>query len=248
MTYRDDLDAARNRRESLARQLADVRARLGDREALLAEERRLAAALEDTRAHIEHARKRVDLPLLRDVQIASPCNERWDVMQGDERARFCGRCEQTVFDLSEMTAVEAEAVLAAHGGAACVRFYRRADGTVMTSDCPDNQRRRARRRVLALGSGLAASGAAAVAIVAQSPDAVPTCKATDTSTTCRAADSYRALTHEADYYVMGGTGAPPRPIAAPPVDAMPTDAMLPDHPSLTDPDWQPAPPPSRSAR
>ncbi len=226
MTYRDDLDAARNRRESLARQLADVRARLGDREALLDEERRLAAALEDTQAHIEHARKRVDLPLLRDVQIASPCHERWDAMLGDERVRFCGRCEKEVFDLSEMTAVEAESVLAAHGGAACVRFYRRADGTVMTSDCPDRQRRRTRHRAIAVGAGLVAAGAAAISIVALSPDPV--------------------RTDEVHEYIMGGTGAPPREIAAPPVDAMPTDAMLPDHPSLTDPSWQPDPlPPPR---
>lgn len=228
MIYRDDLDAARNRREALAGQLADVRARLGDREALLDEERRLAAALADTQAHIEHARKRVALPLLRDVQIASPCHERWDAMQGDDRARFCGRCEKEVFDLSEMTAVEAEAVLATHGRAACVRFYRRADGTVMTSDCPDRQRRRTRHRAIAVGGGLVAAGAAAVSIVARSPEPLPVCDITDASAT------YRAPADEAHYYVMGGTGAPPREIAAPPVDA-----MLPDHPSLTDPGDRP---------
>jgi hypothetical protein len=169
MSYRDDLDAARHRRESLARELADVRARLGDRDALVAEEQRLAAELEDTQAHIEHARTRVELPLLREVSVASPCQESWAAMKGDDRVRFCGRCEKNVFDLSEMTAVEAEAVLAAHGGAACVRFYRRADGTVMTSDCPEGARRR-RRRNLVLAGALAVGTAAAAAGLALAGD------------------------------------------------------------------------------
>lgn len=172
MTYRDDLDAARLRRESLSRELADVRARLGDRDALLEQERALAAALEDTQAHIDHARKRVELPLLRDVRVASPCKESWDDMKGDERTRFCGRCEKNVYDLSEITAVEAEALLAAHGTSACVRFYRRADGTVMTSDCPEGIRRR-RRRNLVLAAALAVGSATGAGVLAFSGDDEP---------------------------------------------------------------------------
>jgi hypothetical protein len=53
VTYRDNLDAARLRRESLSRELADVRARIGDRDALVDKERQLAAELEDTQAHID---------------------------------------------------------------------------------------------------------------------------------------------------------------------------------------------------
>lgn len=109
---------------------------------------------------------------LDDVQIARPCTERWDDMKGDERVRFCGRCEKNVFDLSEMTAAEAEALLAARGTSACVRFYRRADGTVMTSDCSEGQRRR-RRRNLLLAAALAAGSAVGAGAYAFAGDDEP---------------------------------------------------------------------------
>ncbi len=68
-------------------------------------------------------------------------------MSGDERVRFCRQCRQRVYNLSEMTRAEAEAVLqplysptVSLGNHAaeqhvCVRFYRRPDGTVVTRDC-----------------------------------------------------------------------------------------------------------------
>lgn len=169
MTYRDDLDAARHRRGAISRQLDDVRGRLGDRDALEQEARRLAKQLEEATANIDHARTRAHLPLLQAVAIASPCKESWASMKGSDRVRFCGRCEKHVFDLSEMTAVEAESVLTAHGVAACVRFYRRTDGTVMTSDCPEGQRRR-RRRNLFLAGALAAGTMAGAGALAYSRD------------------------------------------------------------------------------
>src|SRR5262245_46711865 len=79
---------------------------------------------------------------LANLRIASPCKERWNDMIGDDRVRVCNGCERPVFDLSEMTRAEAEAVLATRGVTPCVRFYRRADGTVMTADCGQGERRR----------------------------------------------------------------------------------------------------------
>jgi hypothetical protein len=59
-------------------------------------------------------------------------------MSGDERSRHCASCDKPVFNIAGMTGAEAEALLrtATGGHGLCVRFYRRADGTVMTADCP----------------------------------------------------------------------------------------------------------------
>jgi len=70
------------------------------------------------------------------VQVASPCHVPWNEMTGDERVRFCGQCKLKVYDLSEMSRSEAEALIQAREGRTCVRFYRRPDGTVLTRDCP----------------------------------------------------------------------------------------------------------------
>ena len=70
------------------------------------------------------------------VSVASPCKSDWDQMIGSERMRFCGQCNLNVYNLSEMTRDEAEAIIAANEGRLCVRFYRRRDGSIITQDCP----------------------------------------------------------------------------------------------------------------
>ena len=73
---------------------------------------------------------------LDNVRIASPCNADWDQMVGSERARFCGQCNLNVFNLSSMTKDEAELLIGQTEGRLCVRYFRRADGSVLTRDCP----------------------------------------------------------------------------------------------------------------
>lgn len=73
---------------------------------------------------------------LANVRVASPCPANWDEMLGDSRKRFCGQCKLNVYNLSGMTRTEAENLLVNAEGRLCVRFYRRADGTVLTRDCP----------------------------------------------------------------------------------------------------------------
>src|SRR5262249_1274225 len=76
----------------------------------------------------------------------------WDKMIGDERTRFCQECKQNVYNVSGMTGAEAEAFLAQaveNRADICVRFFRRKDGTVLTSDCPVG-RRASQRRMMAL--------------------------------------------------------------------------------------------------
>lgn len=69
------------------------------------------------------------------VMIAAPCSVSWDSMQGDDRVRFCGLCSRNVYNISEMSRNEAEKLLS-DGSKKCLRLYRRADGTVMTNNCP----------------------------------------------------------------------------------------------------------------
>ena len=165
MTYRDDLEAARQRRDALASELRTVEKKMDELEALHERKRSLEQDLQKSAVMLDQARARVSLPMLSRVQVASPCHESWDSMQGDERARFCGKCEKNVFDLSAMTTEQAESLLRAHGASLCVRFYRRNDGTVLTSDCPVGQKRRRRRRRVAaavLAGGMLAAGLAGI--------------------------------------------------------------------------------------
>ena len=75
-------------------------------------------------------------PLL-NIRIATPCHARWDQMEGDARARFCGQCRKHVYNLSAMTTTAAAELVREKEGKLCVRFYQRADGTMLHGDeCP----------------------------------------------------------------------------------------------------------------
>ena len=76
-----------------------------------------------------------DMPL-DNIRVASPCSADWDAMYGDDRKRFCGDCKLNVYNLSGLTRAEAESLIMNAEGRLCVRFYRRVDGTILTSDCP----------------------------------------------------------------------------------------------------------------
>ncbi|HTL51698.1 MAG TPA: hypothetical protein VL860_03890 [Planctomycetota bacterium] len=70
------------------------------------------------------------------IHVASPCSADWAAMTGDAQARHCGQCHKNVYNLSAMTEADALALIRAKEGHLCVRFFQRADGTVLTQDCP----------------------------------------------------------------------------------------------------------------
>jgi hypothetical protein len=116
------------------------------------------------------------LNILDNVQIASPCSADWEQMQGDERKRFCGSCTKNVYNLSGMTRRDAEALLIASEGKICVRLYRRADGTVLTADCPVGlaaAMKKMKRMTLGATAACLASAAAVFAFLGGTS---PTCK------------------------------------------------------------------------
>ena len=107
---------------------------------------------------------------LPNIRLGFACKQRWEDMVGDDRVRACGGCARPVFNLSAMTRDEAAAVLATRGLTPCVRFYRRPDGTVMTSDCPSGARP-APRRLAVVASSLAAGATLAAPVAMADPPA-----------------------------------------------------------------------------
>lgn len=93
-----------------------------------------------------------ELPLLAQIDVASPCSADWNAMRGDERVRYCGDCRLNVYNLSAMNREEAEELIRSREGRLCVRYYRRSDGTVLTRDCPIGIRELRRRLVRAVAA------------------------------------------------------------------------------------------------
>jgi len=91
------------------------------------------------------------------LRIATPCPMSWAQMTGDDRVRFCDQCHLNVYNISELTRIEAEALIAASEGRLCARLFRRADGTILTKDCPVGLRalrRRVAKRTAAIFAGM----------------------------------------------------------------------------------------------
>ena len=79
------------------------------------------------------------------LRIAAPCLASWEGMDGDERVRHCTLCSLNVYNFAEMTRDEVHQLLLRTEGRVCARLYRRADGTVLTRDCPSGLRALRRR-------------------------------------------------------------------------------------------------------
>lgn len=155
MAYRDDLTALSARHEALAGEVAQK-----------------TRELEDSRRLVEQTRAHARLPVLDNVRVAAPCSADWSAMTGDHRTRHCGDCKKYVYNLSDMTRDEAEALLIERNGDLCVRYFQRHDGTILLADCAVGQKRRRRLRWVAAGAAtLLAGSAAAVAVRAHHDEA-----------------------------------------------------------------------------
>jgi hypothetical protein len=105
------------------------------------------------------------LEILNNISVASPCDAEWNDMRGDERVRHCLLCDRNVYNLSAMKADEAMALIEDTEGRICARFFRRADGTLLTADCPVGVRaalmraRQSTLRALAMVISFAITGA-----------------------------------------------------------------------------------------
>jgi len=141
MSYRSDVEALAAREAALALEVKE-------------KTRELAAAarlLEEARAH-------ASLPILDSIRVATPCHASWEAMTGDERARLCGACNRHVYNISGLTREEAEELIIDKEGELCVRYFQRADGTILLADCEVGKRQKRKLRLLAAGAATLASG------------------------------------------------------------------------------------------
>src|ERR1043166_780954 len=90
------------------------------------------------------------------LRVASQCSVSWEAMEGDERMRHCAVCSLNVYNFAGMTRDEVRALLARSEGRVCGRLYRRADGTLLTRDCPTGLRALRRRASRAAAAVVAA--------------------------------------------------------------------------------------------
>ncbi len=142
MSYRSDVDALTSRHNALD-----------------AEVQRVQKERDAVRTMLDSANARLRLPVLDHIRVASPCAETWEAMPGDAQVRHCGRCNQNVYNLSELTRDEAESLLIEKEGRLCIRYYRRPkDGTILTRDCPVGAQRR-RRWMFGIGMIMTLLGA-----------------------------------------------------------------------------------------
>lgn len=89
-------------------------------------------------------------------------------MTGDDRVRHCDQCNLNVYNFAELTRAEIEELVATREGSLCARLYKRADGTLITKDCPVGFHIRVRRISRIAGAALSV-GMVAVPMVAQTP-------------------------------------------------------------------------------
>jgi hypothetical protein len=142
----------------------------------------------------------------------------------NDRVRFCQQCQLHVYNLSAMNTAEARALVAKSEGRLCARMYRRADGSVITQDCPVGVAALRRRTGRALAACLAV-GMFLMANIATAVVGVRVLKwlpGGRSLTTTNAASSVRSLLGQPmtpPEVVMGDIclpTTPPPPIAAPP--------------------------------
>jgi hypothetical protein len=105
------------------------------------------------------------------LRIASPCTASWDQMTGDDRARLCQLCNLHVYNISEMTRKQVEALIFKTEGRICARLLRRSDGTIITRDCPVGLRAVRRRVSRIAGAVFATIVGLAATMAGQNPAA-----------------------------------------------------------------------------
>jgi hypothetical protein len=160
--YRNEIDALRERKASLEAEISRLREHTTRLDELRARETELASELAGIDGRLNARMPKRGLPLLDQVRVASPCKAEWNEMLGDERVRFCLSCEKNVYNLSSMTKDDAEALLRERlGDDLCVRFYQRADGTILTQDCPVGVKKKQRKKLALAVAGAGAMAAAA---------------------------------------------------------------------------------------
>jgi len=156
MSYRNDLDALAARHDALASEVATK-----------------TKELDAARQLLDDAKQRAKLPVLPDIRVATPCSADWNKMTGDDRVRACADCNKNVYNISELTRDEAEALIVAKEGRLCVRYYQRKDGTILLKDCVVGIAQKRKRRLIAAGAAALLAGGGFAAYRLTRPEPAP---------------------------------------------------------------------------
>lgn len=156
--YRDDVTALDARHAALSAEVAAKTKELADASRLL-----------------DEAKRRAKLPVLDNIRVATPCTVSWDGMTGDERVRACASCNKRVYNLSNLTREEAQALIVEKEGKLCVRYYQRHDGTILLKDCSVGLARKRRRTVVAAGAAALLAGIGGYLVLSKRPVESVTC-------------------------------------------------------------------------
>lgn len=70
------------------------------------------------------------------IEIPEPCTVPWESMTGDDKVRFCSQCTKNVYNLSSLSTAEARGLLISKEGEICISMLKRADGTIVSDECP----------------------------------------------------------------------------------------------------------------
>jgi hypothetical protein len=101
------------------------------------------------------------------LSVISPCSEDWEQMSGNDQVRFCSHCAESVHNLSEMTSLEAMALVRKSRGRLCVRYQRRPDGATQTAT---ESLHRIKRRASRIAAGaFTATLSLCTSVAAQTP-------------------------------------------------------------------------------
>ncbi|HRG99904.1 MAG TPA: hypothetical protein PLR99_26845 [Polyangiaceae bacterium] len=174
MAYRHAEAALLARTDALEAELRALDERRRHVAELDAEVQRVVAQLGKNRSLLGRLREKRGLPLidgLDSLRVASPCSEPWANMKGTDQARHCTKCDKNVYNLSAMTRAEAELLLLESEERPCLQLWRRADGTLLTADCPVGAIRKKMRLlgIFVVGGTLAGAALAALTYVAHPP-------------------------------------------------------------------------------
>jgi len=190
MTYRNDLEALAARHEALAAEVATK-----------------TKELDAARQILDDAKQRAKLPVLPNIRVATPCTADWNKMTGDERIRACADCNKNVYNISEMTREEAEALILGKEGRLCVRYYQRKDGTILLKDCAIGVAQKRKRRVIAAGAAALLAGGGFAAYKLTRPTPAPDVLMGDVATE-----------ENVGVHVQGGVAESPAPLVVEPVE------------------------------
>jgi hypothetical protein len=110
---------------------------------------------------------------IKNFKNSASCGSSWENMSGTDCIRLCDKCQLFVYDFKDKEKSEVDATVFRREGKENASFWKRIDGTFMTTNCPIGAKKRIRTlSVLVLASALPIFGIIGLCLFS-APSAVP---------------------------------------------------------------------------